>query len=206
MRKVWPRRLLKILIFGAVALLASPLVARFLIVSHPIAKPEAVVVLSGAATFIERTRYASQIFENGRTERILLTNDNLQSGWSEAQKRNPYYYERAVDELERLGVPRTNIEVIRHRVADTHDEAVRLREYCTEKQIKSLLIITSAYHTRRAFAVFKDVFNGSGIVIGVEPVPTGMKTPSPMFWWLYPSGWLMVPTEYVKMIYYKLAY
>lgn len=181
----------------------ASLAAKFLIVSKPIAKPDAVVVLSGAATFTERTSRAAQIFNDGRSKRIILTNDNLRSGWSSVDQRNPYYFERAINELLRFGIPRTSIDVIGTPVNSTRDEAVSLRQYCDTHDIRSLLIVTSAYHSRRALAIFGDAFTGSRTEIGVEPVPTGIRTPSPFCWWLFPSGWRLVATEYVKLLNYK---
>lgn len=203
---VWRRNISKLILAAIAILIVAAMAAKFLIVTKPLEKADAIVVLSGAATFTERTHHAAEIFKAGRSSKIILTNDSVQSGWSTTQQRNPYYYERAVTELEQSGVPRANIEVLMQQVSDTHQEAELLQRYCGTNQIRSLLVVTSSYHSRRAFSIFSDVFKGSGVEIGIDPVPTGIRTPSPFIWWLYPSGWRMVPGEYLKIIYYNVVY
>ncbi|HJX90676.1 MAG TPA: YdcF family protein [Pyrinomonadaceae bacterium] len=182
----------------------SSLAAKWLIVKKPLAKADAIVVLSGAATFRERTQFAAALYREGRAPTIILTNDNLKSSWSTQEQRNPFYYERASAELERLGVPENAIQVIRTPVNGTSDEAELLKNYCVNQKLKSLLIVTSAFHSRRAERIFSDVFKDTQTQLGIEPVPTGNQTPSAAVWWLYPRGWLMVPTEYAKLIYYSI--
>ena len=178
--------------------------AKLLIVNSPLPRADAIVVLSGAATYRERTRHAAQIFRDGRAKRILLTNDNQQGGWYEAEQRNPFSYELELWELERSGVPRGNIEVLMEPVTGTYEEAVLLRRYAESQGFQSLLAVTSAYHSRRALWTFRKVFDGSNVSIGLEAVGTGVQTPAPATWWFHLKGWKLVPGEYVKMAYYWL--
>ncbi len=178
--------------------------AQLLIVSSPLQRADAVVVLSGAAVYRERTRYAAQVFRDGRAKRVVLTNDNEQGGWSEAEQRNPFSYELERWELERSGVPKGNIEVLMEPVTGTYEEAVLLRHYAESQGIRSMLAVTSAYHSRRTLWTFRKVFGGSNVSIGLEAVGTGIQTPSPLTWWFHVKGWRMVALEYVKMVYYWL--
>jgi len=41
------------------------------------------------------------------------------------------------------------------------------------------MIVTSAYHSRRALWTFQRVFSDSGVKLGLDPVPTGQQTPGP---------------------------
>ena len=174
--------------------------------SQPLTHADATVVLSGAATFRERANYAARIFNEGRSFQIILTNDGHRSGWASATQRNPYYYERAIDELQRAGVPRLLIEVVAPSVDSTYDEAVLLREYCDSHGVNSLLIVTSSYHSRRALWTFRRLFQGSKTDVGLEAVGVGIDTPSPPTWWLHLRGWQMVPTEYLKIVYYWVRF
>ena len=38
--------------------------------------------------------------------------------------------------------------------------------------------------------------------LGIDPVETGIQTPPPATWWMYPRGWQLVFVEYLKLIYY----
>jgi uncharacterized SAM-binding protein YcdF (DUF218 family) len=171
-----------------------------------LAHADALVVLSGSSTYRERTRYAAQLFNEGRAPKIILTNDNLQSGWSPAEERNPYFVERAATELRQRGVPADKIEVVPGVVNSTYDEAQALRTFVSERGLKSFLVVTSAYQSRRALWTLRRVFQGSDVMIGLDPVMPGEQSPRTITWWLHGLGWEMVPGEYVKMIYYWIRH
>lgn len=173
--------------------------ARFLIVRTPVAHADAIVMLSGSATFRERARHAAALYNQGRASRIILTNDNLRSGWSETEQRNPFYYERAVNELRQASVPQQNIEVSMDPIRGTYDEACLVRLYCERNRIHSIVVVTSGYHSRRALWTFRHVFRDSGIEVSMDPVDAGIDTPAPATWWLNAFGWEMVPKEYAKL-------
>jgi len=177
--------------------------ARFLIVDTPLNRADVIVVLSGSAVYKERTQRAAEYYRQGLAERVLLTNDNLRGEWSSAEQRNPFFYERARDNLLRLGVPAERVEVLPQPVSNTYDEAQALKEYAVANRLRSLLVVTSAYHSRRALWTLSQVFAGTGIEIGLQSVETGEQTPAPLTWWLHLSGWQMVGGEYVKNVYYR---
>ena len=181
-------------------------IAWLLVVRVPVSNADAIIVMSGSATFRERARHAAELYNEGRAPRIVLTNDYLQSSWSEKEQRNPYYHERSRDELRRAGVPDDKIAVIMVPITGTYDEVVLLKKYADANQLSSLLVVTSAYHSRRALWTFRHVFQGSGKLIGMDPVEPGGDTPAFASWWLHRLGWEMVPKEYVKLLVYRLHY
>ena len=201
------RRLARVVVI-AIALL--PLLAagaaELLIVRSPLAKADAIVVMSGSGTFRERAQHAAALFNDGRAPRIVLTNDRLQSSWSQEEQRNPYYYERSRDELRRAGVPDDRIAVIMLPIRSTYDEAVALKEYSEANHLSSLLVVTSAFHSRRVFWIFRRVFAGSGKSIGIDPAEPRIESPAAATWWLHRLGWEMVPKEYGKILVYWLRY
>ena len=192
------------------ALAAWPLLAwaaaEALVVRSELARADALVVLAGSSTYAERTRRAAELFNAGRAPVVILTNDNVPSGWSAAEERNPLMVERAADELKRRGVPAEKIEVVPGAVSSTYDEAVSLREYAGARGLRSIQVVTSAYQSRRALWTLRRVFRGSGVAIGMDPVAPGEQSPRAATWWLHPLGWQMVPGEYAKMVYYWLKY
>jgi uncharacterized SAM-binding protein YcdF (DUF218 family) len=195
---------------GTIAIALFPFVAwggaKLLVVHSPVSRADAIVVMSGSATFRERARHAAALYNQGRAPAIVLTNDHLRGSWSPAEQRNPFYYELSRDELRRAGVPDEKIAVIMVPITGTYDEAVLLKDYAVAHQLGSLLIVTSAYHSRRALWTFRHVFQGTGKSIGIDPAGTGLETPNAATWWLYRLGWQMVPNEYVKLGFYWLRY
>ena len=180
--------------------------AKFLITEAPLDKADAILVLGGSATYKERTHEAARLLFEGRSQLILITNDNQRGPWSSADQRNLYYYERSFEALEKFGVPSQNIEVLATPVTSTYEEAQVVKEYAQQRGLHSILIVTSAYHSRRALWVFSRVFRDTGISIGLTSVPPGQQTPPAATWWLSARGWKLVPVEYVKMVYYMIHY
>jgi uncharacterized SAM-binding protein YcdF (DUF218 family) len=201
------RRIVKILLIVIVVWLAGAWVAaRALIVSADLPKADAIVVLSGSSTYIERTHKAAELYNQGRAPLVVLTDDNTRGGWSSAQQRNPYFVERAHDELVKQGVPPAQITVVPGLAEGTHEEALLVRDYVVAHGLRSILIVTSAYHSRRALRSLRQALGGAGTTLGIAPAPTGWQTPAPAFWWLHYEGWRSVAGEYVKLIYYWLKY
>ena len=177
--------------------------ARALVVDSDLPQADVLVVLGGSANYIERSEAAAEIFKAGRVRKIILTNDGQQSGWSNAEQRNPLFVERALIELQRQGISNDQIEILPNVVSSTRDEAILLRTTAANRGWHSLLILTSPYHSRRARRTFRREFEGSDVLVGLTSVRNGRQTPSSWGWWLSPSGWRMVAGEYVKLIYYQ---
>lgn len=180
--------------------------ARALIVSSELERADALVVLSGSGAYVERAGLAAQLFKEGRAPKVVLTNDPMIGPWSQAEQRNPTFTERATEELQRAGVPLERIEVLPQPVASTYDEAVVLRQWAVSRGLRSILVVTSGYHSRRALWTLRRVFEGSGVEVGLVPVAPGQQVPAPAVWWLKPLGWRMVALEYLKIVYYFFRY
>ncbi len=180
--------------------------ARGLVTGAELERGDAIVVLSGSSAFVERTRRAAELYHAGRAPRIILTNDNQPSGWSQSEQRNPLFVERALAELTNAGVPKEKIVILAEPVASTFDEAVLARDYARHENMRAVIFVTSAYHSRRALWTARKVFEGSGIEVGLAAPVDGVNTPSPLTWWLSPRGWRMVAEEYPKLVYYRLWY
>ncbi len=163
-------------------------------------------MLSGSSAYVERARRAAQLFAAGRAPKIILTDDGGRGGWSSAEQRNPSFVELAAAELRRAGVPADKIEALPERVASTYEEAALLRTYADAHGARSLLFVTSAYHSRRALWTLRRVFKDSGREIGLATMPPGEQSPAPLTWWLSAAGWRMVAGEYLKFGYYWWQY
>ena len=201
------RRLLKwLLVFILVWWILAWVAARALIVSAPIDSADAIVVLSGSSAYVERTQKAAELFRQGRAPLVLLTDDHTRGGWSSALQRNPYFVERARDELIKQGVPAEKIRIVPGLPSSTHDETLLIKDYAGAQRLRSLLVVTSSYHSRRALRSLRQSFAGTGTTIGLDPAPPGWQTPSPAVWWLQLEGWRNVGGEFVKLVYYLLKY
>jgi uncharacterized SAM-binding protein YcdF (DUF218 family) len=200
------RIIITVLIFLAAWFGLAWVAAKALIVESELLQADALVVLSGSSNYIERTRAAAKLFAAGRAPKIILTNDNERGGWSSVEERNPLFEELEFAELLRAGVPAEKIEMLTETVTSTYDEARLVREYASTQGLRSIMVVTSAYHSRRALWTWRRVFQNSGIEIGLSAAPTGEQSPNPFSWWWHTRGWAMVAGEYPKLIYYWLQY
>jgi len=194
---------------SAAALLLWPFAAwgaaHALVARAEIEKADALVVLSGSAAYVDRAAEAARLFVKGRAPLVLLTDDGEQSGWSANEQRNPRFVELTMHELRRGGVAAEYIRVLAARPTNTHQEAAAMRAYAEARGLRSLLVVTSPHHSRRALWTWHRVFRGSGVRIGLEPA-AGAGTPGAWSWWLSAAGWREVAGEYVKMGYYVSRY
>jgi uncharacterized SAM-binding protein YcdF (DUF218 family) len=204
------RRRLVLLIALLTAVVVWPIIAwagaRLLIVRSELVSADAIVVMSGSATYRERAAWAARLYREGRAPIVILTNDSLKSGWDNKEQRNPFFYELAARELQQQGVPESKIQVISGIALGTYEESLGVRDYASAHQLKRLLIVTSAYHTRRTLWSLRHACEGSGIQIGIDSPAPGWQTPAPSRWWWRRWGWKVVAGEYVKLIYYWMRY
>jgi uncharacterized SAM-binding protein YcdF (DUF218 family) len=108
--------------------------------------------------------------------------------------------------LSDLGVPREKI-LVEAKSRDTVENARRTKEILAGNGLRRPLLVTSAYHMRRAVAVFEKAG------IAVTPVPAGFRTwkgkPYPWVSYLPSSGALLTSTnalrEYLGLLYCRIA-
>ncbi len=195
-----------ILVFVITWIVVAPLLANRLIVEEPLGKADAIMVLSGSSVFVERTNRAAEAYKRGVSRLVLLTDDGGHAGWSKVEQRNPKFVELAEQELIRQGVAPKDIRVLDAEITGTIYEAKAIADEIKARHWKSILLVTSAYHTKRTVKTFEREIADKSVKIGVVSYPPGWQTPSPMTWWFSPQGWTMVGGEYLKSLYYWVYY
>lgn len=201
MKKFWRRLLLG----GMAWSLTAGAAAELLIVTTDLPHADAIVVLSGAKAYVERTERAAQLFREGRAPLVLLTDDGLRGAWSASRHDNPSYAQLAADELQRHGVAPERIRIVPGVASGgTYVEATRLGEYAGTHGLKSVLLVTSAYHARRTRWTMRHVLDQRGIEVGIAV--TEHRVLYSLLWWLFPAGWQTVGDEYVRFGYYLVHY
>jgi uncharacterized SAM-binding protein YcdF (DUF218 family) len=189
----------------ALVIFAGP-IARFLIVRAEPSGADVVVILSGASVYDERIRHGLSVFQEGRAQTIVLTNDGLRGRWSRRRQANLTSVERAKDAVIDAGIPERHLIVLKPRVNSTYDEALTVHRFAEEAGIRTVLVVTSPYHSRRAMWIFRRVLEPAGVRVGIDsPVP-GDQSPRPGAWWLSRIGWQSVALEYVKLVYYRFKH
>ena len=173
------------------------LLEPFVVAEQTMTRADALVVMAGSR--YERIPAAAQLYHQGAAPQILLANDGVRSAWSPEHKRNLSEVEWAREQLLELGVPGDAITLLEFTQSGSYYDAINTRKFVlTDGRVRSLLVVTSHYHSQRTLWTFQRVFSGTGVQIGVYPIP---KDPQ------YKGRWLRVLTiELVKLLYYKMYY
>lgn len=186
----------------------APLLADNLIADKNVDHADVIVVLSGAADFTQRARGGADAFTRLGSPRIWITDDNQRGGWDDTEKGNPYFVDRMQRELINHGVSSAAIERVPGYVHSTGDEAEAVIAMAAERNYRSVVVVTSDYHSRRALWTFERIAQkqNADLTIGLIRSPSGEKYPDRYTWWLTPRGWRTVGAEYVKFCWYWLYY
>ncbi len=174
--------------FALVAVFADE-PARWLIVSDPPRLADAAVVLAGDPDY-ERTKTAVRLLLTGQVGLLILTGGEPGPGDSATSLR-----EVAL----RSGVPaeRIRMERVSH---STYGSMVAIRPILEQERIRSVVVVTSPYHQRRAFWTARRTLRGVE-VLSRPADPAGWK---PEGWWKTRSGRRIVFGEYARLAYYVL--
>jgi uncharacterized SAM-binding protein YcdF (DUF218 family) len=102
-----------------------------------------------------------------------------------------------------LGVPDEQVDTLTQSHS-TRDEAEEILNFCKAKQLKRVMIISSAFHMRRVRWVFEDLFEEAGIEVLFHGASS--KDYDSSNWWKNEEGLIMANNEMVKLIYYLIKY
>jgi uncharacterized SAM-binding protein YcdF (DUF218 family) len=180
-----------------------PAIGGFLIVADPLTPAEVVLPLAGD---LERIYYAAKLHQAGYAERVLLTNLPL-----DTQAARDAHLRRAHAIAASVGVPEARIRVVPGFAETTFEEARRVRAHLERLEVRSLLVVTSPWHTRRARMNLRAAFRGSGIRLSVQPVPPDALPPGELHpyrtrtWWRARSTRLTTLDEYLKLAAYAVG-
>ena len=176
---------------------------RYLIVAHQPESSDLIVCLSGGN--VERGLAVADAYQEGLAGRIFIAREEPPDGYALLKKRGVNYPE-SIDLfmmiLEGLGVPRSALLTSDRPVKSTFDEAEIISEIVKERGYRSLIIITSPPHSRRAWLTFRKSIEESDVRILM--LPSRYSEFRPEDWWKRRRYVKTVIIEYQKLIYYAL--
>ena len=170
---------------------------EMLVRTRALSEPEAILVL--ASHEWERLPDAAERARRTPGAEVLLTMPRV------VTEHNCHRCRERGDWLVTLGVHSRRLTLLPQSVANTRDEALAALAYCRQNVIRRLLVVTSPYHTRRTLATFDDVFEGSGVQVGV--VAASAHSPArPNRWWAAPYDRWYVRYEWSAVAFYFVRY
>ena len=141
----------------------------------------------------ERVAEAVNLYKQGYAKNILM------SGGPFAWKLT-YAWWMKKQALE-SGIPAKAI-LMQDRSFSTKDDARFSLPIVKARGFKSVLLVTSPFHTRRAARSFKKLFGPAGISVRVYPVQKSSYNPKR--WWTRHEDTEFVVREYISMLLYTL--
>ncbi len=168
--------LLFLVLLCAVVYVARHPIMRFTaeswIVNDPAAHADAILVLGDDNFYGDRATEAAQLFRQVVAPVVVASGRRLRPGAGMSELIEHDLIER--------GVPKENVLRFPHDADNTREEAVALRRLAKEKGWKSVVVVTSNYHTRRVRYIFQKVFP-SGVEVSVASARDGDFDPE--HWW-----------------------
>ncbi|MBS1841280.1 MAG: YdcF family protein [Acidobacteria bacterium] len=142
-----------VLLLTAIYAVRHPLL-RFageeLVVEDPLQKSDAIIMLSADNFYADRATRSAEIYRQGLAPIVVASGERLRpyAGIAELMEH---------DLIER-GVPKEKILRFAHDADSTREEARALAKLANERKWRSVIVVTSNYHTRRARYIFEKVF------------------------------------------------
>jgi len=177
--------------------------ANYLIsVDTPLEKADMIFVLNG--DYDTRPFYSSDLYLQGLAPIVAIAQTESSPAELLGLVNNPT--DIAVEVMKLRGVPAEKLLVLNGNgpVTSTFDEARTLREYIEANNIGSVIMVTSAFHTRRSRWIFERELAGVQVKLEVAAAPyTNFDASN---WWQYEEGLINLNNEYIKLIFYKIKY
>jgi uncharacterized SAM-binding protein YcdF (DUF218 family) len=174
-------------------------IGNFLVFQDELEPSDAIVILTGSSTG-NRIEEAVRLFDKGMGKILVFSGYSYYPGMDSHRGMKQYAI--------KLGVP--DDKIVTEKATgeiSTWGEAVANIKLIKRLKVKSLILVTSSFHTRRSHWVYESVIkslNMMDITLRVQPA-YDPKVPYPG-WWKIRSGKKMVFDEYIKLFYYFIAY
>jgi uncharacterized SAM-binding protein YcdF (DUF218 family) len=175
------------------ALLTAGPAGTALVVREPIDRPDAIVSL--ASHEWERLPEVARQSRTFNQAKVVLTVPPVVS------VHNCHECSTRMERLNALGVDNARVRMVSIAKSGTHGEACAVLAFARSEGMRRVLVVTSPYHTRRAFTVFHSVFRGSGIGVGIQPAMSESGA-RPSWWWIHGYDRAYVVYEWAAITYY----
>lgn len=167
--------------------------------TYPDKKYEYAIVLGGEP--FDRSTAGAQLYLDNKIGKIICTGAHIPPPLAAVGMM----YTEAEASKARLiheGVPEEDI-ILLTEATSTKEEVDAINQYFSAMEKGSILLITTQTHTRRALRIFKKYSEPWEDMIAYGVAPSRYDAE---FWWKNEYGFLAVFEEYLKTIFYWIAY
>lgn len=150
-------------------------------------KADAIVAISGGDTSA-RADEAIKLYQNGWADTIIFSG-------AAADKTGPsnalVMKQQAID----AGIAPQSI-IIEQASETTDQNASETTSIFKQRGIKSAILVTSAYHERRAILEF----DRRALGVDLRPHPVATDKQWSKYWWTTPTGWVLAIPELIRSL------
>jgi uncharacterized SAM-binding protein YcdF (DUF218 family) len=176
-----------------------PPLAAWLDVGQRPAAADDVMLLTGN----ENTRpfMAAALVRDGWAPRVLITPVAISEAVQQGVVVAPHENARQV--LRYCGLESRQIVLLDGHAQSTFDEAEALAKYLANVSDRRILLVTDAFHSRRAAWIFSRVL---GRRVELRSVSAPFDDFTPNNWWQCRGGFIAVSSELLKLLFYSIWY
>ncbi|MBA7541259.1 hypothetical protein ES705_33566 [subsurface metagenome] len=189
------------ILFIFLSVFLMPNLGKWLVAEDELQESDMIVVLTGSVP--DRIMQAVDIYNEKYSDKIVLVNCH--------RVGHAIFVERGLEippgdaQLSKmiaidLGVPEENILILEGNAQSTQDEALIIREYIrNNRAIKSIILVTSKYHSGRSKKIFRKAFSGLDREINIYSSPSKYDPFNVNQWWKDREDIKRVVLEYLKL-------
>jgi uncharacterized SAM-binding protein YcdF (DUF218 family) len=176
--------------------------AGYLVVEDELHPADIIFLLNG--DFNTRPFRAAELYAQGLAPRIVIA--RVEPSPAERLGLIPNETDISARILELQGVPPEAIIIlpVPGGVTSTYEEAALLRAYVQANDLRRVIVVTSAFHTRRAGWIVRQEL--AGLPVTVELAAARSPDYDETNWWQSEAGLIAFNNEYIKLGYYLLKY
>lgn len=161
---------------------------KYLYYKDELKPADVIVVLAGEET--ERVEYGAKLFRDGwaRKDKVIMAGGPLvwKYSWASLMQDHAVY----------LGIPKNAI-LLEDKSRTTEEDAIFTKEIMNKHGYKSCILVTSPYHSRRAFRIFAKIM---GAEIKIISAPSEENWFEFTEWWKRKRDRARVLDEYSKFL------
>lgn len=171
---------------------------RYLVHDEPLQNADAIVVLAGSIP--DRILEAISLYQEGYAPRVLLSRGRNPAGYSQMAKLGVHVarqFELNRSVAEQAGVPAAALIEVGGKEDSTVDEAQEVLRFAGAQGVRTLIVVTSKHHSRRASIIYRHLADPRMRIISR---PSRYDEFAPEGWWHDRTYRRRVVIEWQKLI------
>ena len=202
-KKILPVLVFLLAFFILAGIFMVPKLGQWLVVNDELKESDVILVLMGSV--YDRILEAADLYEEGYSDRIVLINSYIAAKDIIVDRGLQAYGNTLLSKMAAvdMGIPEEDIIVLDGNSRSTQDEAMTFREYIKKnKEIDSIIIVTSKFHSRRAKQIFVKSLSSLDRKIEIFIRPSKYDKSSVGKWWRNREDFEWVVFEYLKLAHF----